>query len=171
MSARLKQLLDQVQKEKNVFIAESARVLGNVHLEEGASVWYGAVIRADHDTIRIGKNTNVQDNSVMHVDPGFPIKVGENNVIGHSAILHGCTIGNNNLIGMRATIMNGAVIGNGCIIGAHALVTENTIIPDYSMVLGVPGKVVKTLDPSIVDEINKGVDAYLHEAATYLKEE
>jgi len=131
----------------DVYIAPNATVLGNVELQEGASVWFGAVLRGDNDLIKIGKNTNVQDNSVLHTDPGKPLTLGEGVIIGHQVMLHGCTVGDNSLIGIGATILNGAVIGKNCIIGAHALVVENKVIPDNSVVMGAPGRIVKQLPP------------------------
>lgn len=163
------QLQNQVKKGNNVFIAHNATVIGMVNLANDVSIWYNTVIRADHDTINIGNRTNIQDGVIMHVDPFAPITIGEDNVIGHAAIIHGATIGNNNLIGMRSTILNHANIGNYCIIGAHTLVTENMQIPDFSMVLGTPGKIIKTLPPQIIDKIKLGVQAYLHEAKKYIE--
>ncbi len=154
---------------QEVFIAPGAVVIGRVHLGDFSSVWYHAVIRADHDSIHIGAYTNIQDGCILHVDEGVPLTVGTRNVIGHGAILHGCTIGDGNLIGMRATIMNHAVIGNGCIIGAHALVTEGMQIPDHSLVLGAPARIVKTLTPEKVAAIQAGVESYADEAARYLQ--
>lgn len=161
-------LISQVKKGENVFIAHNAVVIGNVELGDNTSVWYGAVLRADMDKIVIGNRTNIQEGCIFHVDPGKPINVGVGNIIGHGAILHGCTIGNHNLIGMRATVMNGVKIGNGCIIGAHALVTENTVIPDFSMVLGSPAKIVKQIPPEIVERIKEGEHEYVNEALKYL---
>lgn len=159
----------QVTKGKDVFIADTARVLGNVKLADQVSVWFGAVIRGDNDFIHIGERTNIQENCILHVDHGKPVKIGTDNVIGHGAIVHGATIGNSNLIGMGATIMNGAVIGDACIIGAHALVTENIEVPDGSMVLGSPGKIVKTLPIEAVKQgVQLGVDEYVQEAKRYL---
>lgn len=169
MSNYQQKLEMQVKKHLNVFIADTARVIGNVELHDDVSVWFGAVLRADFDRITIGKRTNVQEGVIMHVDHGSPIVIGEDNVIGHGAIIHGSEIGNFNLIGMRATILNGAVIGNGCIIGAHALITENMVIPDGSMVLGTPGKIVKTLPiESVKQGVLLGVEEYLKEAKKYL---
>jgi carbonic anhydrase/acetyltransferase-like protein (isoleucine patch superfamily) len=162
------QLLEQVEKAENVFIANTATVIGNVKLGAHASVWYGAVIRGDEDEITVGENTNIQDNAVVHVDHGVPVHIGNNCVVGHSAIIHGCTISDDCLIGMRATIMNNAKIGKGCIIGAHALVTEDTEIPDYSLVIGMPAKVKKQLDPDTVAKMLKGVGVYKEEAMKYL---
>lgn len=169
MSAYQQQLESKVIKHKNVFVADTARVLGDVELHDDVSVWFGAVLRADFDKISIGKRTNVQEGVIMHVDHGSPIIIGEDNVIGHGAIIHGSTIGDFNLIGMRATILNGAKIGNGCIIGAHALVTENMVVPDGSMVLGTPGKVIKTLAlENVKSNVLLGVEEYLKEAKKYL---
>lgn len=171
MNSYQKTLEEKVRKGRSVFIADTARVLGDVDLKDEVSVWYGAVIRADFDTISVGERTNIQEGVYMHVDAGCPIKVGADNVIGHGAILHGCTTEDHVLVGMRATIMNNAVIGKGCIIGAHALVKEGMVVPDYSMVLGTPGRVVKTLPETIIDGIHLGVAHYLDEARKYLEAE
>lgn len=159
----------QVKKGENVFVAPGAIVIGDITLGNNVSVWYQAVLRGDNDKIIIGNRTNIQDGTIIHVDPGCPVKIGEDNVIGHAALLHGCTIGNNNLIGMRSTIMNNVTIGNCCIIGANTLITENTVIPDYSMVLGAPGKIVKQLPPEAKDMILLGVHEYMNKALQYLK--
>jgi len=129
--------------ENTVFIAPSANVMGNVILEDNVNIWFGAVLRADDNTMTIGENTNIQDNAVLHLDPVYPCTVGKNVTIGHKAIVHGCTIGDNSLIGMGATILDGAKIGRNCLIGAGALVGMNKEIPDNSMVLGVPGKIIR----------------------------
>ncbi|MDP2494171.1 gamma carbonic anhydrase family protein [Shimia thalassica] len=133
------------------WVAPDANVIGNVRLEEGASVWFGCTIRGDNETIVIGKGSNVQENTVMHTDPGCPLTIGEGCTIGHKAMLHGCTIGENSLIGMGATVLNGAKIGKNCLIGAGALVTEGKVIPDGSLVMGAPGKVVRTLDEAAIN--------------------
>ena len=127
------------------WIADSAEVIGDVHLADNVSVWFGAVIRADNAPIYLGKNSNVQENSVIHTDEGIAVNIGEGVTIGHLAMLHGCTIGDNSLIGIGAIVLNNARIGKNCIIGANALVTENMQIPDNSVVMGSPAKVVKTL--------------------------
>ena len=134
------------QIHRDTWVAPDANLIGQVVLEEGASVWFGATIRADHEEIRIGRGSNVQENTVMHIDAGFPLTIGENCTIGHKVMLHGCTIGDNSLIGMGATVLNGAKIGKNCLIGAGALITENKVIPDGSLVMGAPGKVVRELD-------------------------
>ena len=170
MSSYIQTLQAKVKLGKNVFIAPNATVLGDITLGDSVSVWYGAIMRADMDKITVGYGTNIQDGVIFHTDPGMPIAVGNENIIGHGAIVHGCTIGNNNLIGIRSTILNKAKIGNSCIIGAHALVTEGMEVPDYSMVLGSPGKVVKTLTPDIIEKLKLGVAAYMYEAMKYLDE-
>lgn len=165
------QLEASVKKGKSVFIADTARVLGKVILGDQVSVWFSAVIRGDNDSIEIGDRTNIQEGCILHVDHGKPIKIGTDNIVGHGAMIHGATIGNFNLIGMGSTVLNGAVIGNYCVIGAHALVTENMVVPDGSMVLGVPGKIVRTLPVEYLQkEIAAGVEEYTQEAAKYLGE-
>ena len=171
MSKYLEDLKGRVKVGKDVFIAHNATVLGNITLGDNVSVWFGAVMRADMDTIVVGNRTNIQDGVIFHTDPNMPIRVGRDNVIGHGAIVHGCTIGDYNLIGIRATVLNKAKIGNGCIIGAHALVTEGMEVPDYSMVLGVPGRIVKTLPDKVVDLLKWGADVYVKEALKYIQEE
>ncbi|RKF15243.1 gamma carbonic anhydrase family protein [Roseovarius spongiae] len=127
------------------WIAPDANVIGRVILETATSVWFGATLRGDNEPITIGAGTNVQENTVMHTDMGFPLTIGAGCTIGHKAMLHGCTIGENSLVGMGATILNGAVIGDNCLIGAGALVTEGKTIPGGSLVMGAPGKVVREL--------------------------
>jgi carbonic anhydrase/acetyltransferase-like protein (isoleucine patch superfamily) len=129
----------------NYWVAPDAQVMGNIVLKENASVWFGAVLRGDNDPIVIGENSNVQDGAVMHTDIDCPLTLGANVTVGHQAMLHGCTVGDNSLIGIGATVLNGAKIGRNCLIGAHALVGEGKEIPDNSMVLGMPGKVVREL--------------------------
>ncbi|MFC4214237.1 gamma carbonic anhydrase family protein [Pseudophaeobacter arcticus] len=133
----------QPQLHPDTWVAPDANLIGQVVLEAGASVWFGCTIRADHEEIRICEGANVQENVVMHIDAGFPLTVGKNCTIGHKVMLHGCTIGENSLIGMGATVLNGARIGKNCLIGAGALITENKVIPDNSLVMGAPGKVVR----------------------------
>lgn len=128
------------------WIAETATVIGNVELGRQVSIWFGAVVRADNCKISLGDFSNVQENAVLHTDPGIELNIGSYVTIGHQAMLHGCKIGDNSLIGINAVILNNAVIGKNCIIGANALIPEGKIIPDNSLVMGSPGKVVKTLD-------------------------
>ena len=129
----------------NYWVAPDAQVMGNIVLKENASIWFGSVLRGDNDPIIIGENSNVQDGAVLHTDIGFPLTLGANVTVGHQAMLHGCTVGDNSLIGIGATVLNGAKIGQNCLIGAHALVGEGKDIPDNSMVLGMPGKIVREL--------------------------
>ena len=138
------------QLDADAWVAPDANLIGKVVLGPGASVWFGATLRGDHEEIRIGAGTNVQENCVAHVDPGFPVNIGVNCTIGHKVMLHGCTIGDNSLIGMGAIVLNGARIGRNCLIGAGALITENKIIPDGSLVMGSPGKVVRELDDQAI---------------------
>ncbi len=142
-------LAGDTQPNSNCWIAPSAILIGDVTLEADANIWFGAVLRGDNERITIGKNSNVQESCVLHTDIGFPLVVGPGCTIGHSAILHGCTIAENSLVGMGATILNGAKIGRNCLIGACALVPEGKVIPDNSLVVGAPGKVVKQLDESV----------------------
>ena len=129
----------------NYFIADSASVIGSVVMHQNASIWFGAVLRGDNDVITIGENSNVQDLSVLHVDPGFPLTIGKNVTVGHKVMLHGYEIGDNSLVGINSVILNGAKIGKNCLIGANSLISENKVIPDGSLVMGSPGKVVKQL--------------------------
>jgi carbonic anhydrase/acetyltransferase-like protein (isoleucine patch superfamily) len=158
-----------VSKGTDVWIADTARVFGRVTLGDECSVWFGAVLRGDGDTITIGGRSNVQENAVIHVDPGFPVSVGTECIIGHGAIVHGATLGNNVLVGMHATILNGASIGNFCIIGANALVTEGSVIPDYSVVLGSPAKVVKQLSEEQIEKVKRNAESYVGLGKEYLK--
>lgn len=158
-----------MKKGKEVFIANTATVLGDVQLGDNVSVWFGAVIRGDSDQIKIGDRSNIQDTAVVHVDPGVPAIIGEGVTVGHGAIVHGASVGNNSLIGMRATLLNNAVIGDNCIVGAHALVTEGKVIPDNSLVLGSPAKVVKTFTEEEIGRIRKNADAYVQKGKEYLE--
>lgn len=153
------------------FIAENAVLIGDVRLGDQSSVWYGAVLRGDSDSIRIGERTNIQDNAVIHVDPGFPVAIGDDSIVGHLALVHGATIANNVLVGMHATVLNGAQVGAYSIIGANALVTSNTIIPPRSLVLGSPAKVVKELTEKQIEAIQRNAEAYVRLGAAYLEEE
>jgi len=129
----------------NAFVADGARIIGDVHLLEGSSVWYNAVLRADGDSITIGVGSNLQDNVAVHVDRGHPVVLGENVSVGHNAVIHGCTIGDGSLVGMGAVVLNGAQIGSGCLIAGGAVVLEGTVVPDGSLVAGVPAKVRREL--------------------------
>lgn len=143
------------------WVAPSADVMGKVEMAENSSVWFCAVLRGDNDLIKIGKNSNIQDNSVLHTDPGKPLSIGDNVIVGHQVMLHGCTIGDGSLIGIGATVLNGAVIGKNCIIGAHALITENKVIPDNSLVVGAPGKVIRTIEDPQKAMLKLNADVYI----------
>ncbi|MEL6620213.1 MAG: gamma carbonic anhydrase family protein [Pseudomonadota bacterium] len=138
------------QIAEDTWVAPDANVIGNVVLVAGASVWFCATLRGDNEVIHVGAGTNVQENTVMHTDMGFPLIIGAGCTIGHKVMLHGCTIGDNSLIGMGATVLNGAKIGKNCLIGAGALITEGKEIPDNSLVMGAPGKVVRELNEQAV---------------------
>ena len=145
-------------------VAPNATVLGRVELGEGASVWYGAVIRADNDVIAIGDGTNVQDGCILHTDAGLPMRIGARVTIGHAAVLHGCTIAEETLIGIGAVVLNGARIGRHCIVGARALVTEGKEIPDGSLVLGSPARVVRAVTDEEVAQILSSAEHYVEKA-------
>lgn len=151
----------------NFWIAPTAVLIGRVIVKEGASIWFGAVLRGDNERITIGARSNVQEHTMMHTDMGFPLTVGENCTIGHRAILHGCTVGDNTLIGMGATVLNGAKIGSNCLIGANALVTEGKVIPDNSVVVGAPGKVVRQIDEAGEKELAASADRYVKNAKRF----
>ena len=155
---------------ESCFIAPSADLIGAVVMKENASVWFNCVLRADNEPITIGENSNVQDGSILHVDPGCPIEIAANVTIGHKVMLHGCVIGENTLIGMNAVVLNGARIGKNCLIGAGALITENMEIPDGSMVLGAPAKVAKQLDEKTQAMLRQGADHYVKNSELYLQE-
>jgi carbonic anhydrase/acetyltransferase-like protein (isoleucine patch superfamily) len=142
--------MDRPDIHPDTWVAPDANLIGKVVLEAGASVWFGCTIRADHEEIRVGAGSNVQENCVMHIDKGYPLSIGAGCTIGHKVMLHGCTIGENTLIGMGATVLNGARIGRNCLIGAGALITEGKVIPDGALVMGMPGKVVRSLDDQAI---------------------
>lgn len=152
------------------FIAPNAAVIGDVELGANTSVWFSAVIRGDNDRIIVGDGSNIQECAVLHVDPGVPLTIGQNVTVGHKAMLHGCTIGDGSLIGMNAVVLNGAKIGKNCLIGANALVTENSVIPDNSLVLGSPGKVVKTLDDAAAEKMQWGATLYQEKIPLFLND-
>jgi carbonic anhydrase/acetyltransferase-like protein (isoleucine patch superfamily) len=142
------------------WIAPGARIVGRVRLAAGASVWFGAAIRGDTEQITLGEGSNVQENCVLHADPGFPLTIGRNCTIGHGAILHGCTIGDETLVGMGAVVLNGARIGRNCLLGAGALVGEGKEISDGSLVLGSPGRVVRELDAAARAGLRQAAEGY-----------
>jgi len=149
------------------YVAENAMVIGSVVIERHVSVWFNTVIRGDNDLVTLGEGSNVQDGAVLHVDPGVPLTLGRRVTVGHMAMLHGCTIGDRSLIGIKAVVLNHAVIGRDCIIGANALVTEGKRIPDGSLVLGSPGRVVRALDERERAGLAEFADHYVANAARY----
>ena len=153
--------------DPSAWVAPDANLIGKVVLEADASIWFGATLRGDNEDIRVGAGSNVQENCVLHTDMGYPLVIGANCTIGHKAMLHGCTIGDGSLVGMGATILNGAKIGKGCLIGAGALVTEGKEIPDGSLVMGAPGKVVRTLDEAARERLLKSAEGYRRNAARF----
>lgn len=153
--------------DATAWIAPDANVIGNIILDAQASVWFGSTLRGDNELIHVGKGSNVQENCVFHTDMGYPLTIGENCTIGHKVMLHGCTIGDNSLIGMGATILNGAKIGKNCLIGAGALITENKVIPDGSLVMGAPGKVVRQLDDQAIKLLTGSALHYAENAARF----
>lgn len=143
------------------WIAPTAAVMGNVRLGREASIWFGVSARADHAEISIGDRSNVQENTVLHVDPGFPVKIGADTTIGHAAIIHGCTIGDGVIVGMGSVIMNGAVIGDGSIVGGGAVVTENANFPPNSLIVGTPAKAIRTLDGEKAKNLKSAAASYV----------
>jgi len=157
----------QPQFAPDAYVAGSATVVGRVTLGAGASVWFGAVLRGDGDRIVIGAGSNVQDGAVLHVDPGFPLTLGERVSVGHQAMLHGCTIGAGSLIGIGAVVLNGAVIGEQSLVGAGAIVTEGKVFPPRSLLLGAPAKVVRALTEKDLQLLANAADGYVRRAAEY----
>jgi len=145
---------------KDTWIAPDANLIGRVVIEDAASVWFCSTLRGDNETVTVGAGSNIQENCVLHTDMGYPLTIGQGCTIGHKVMLHGCTIGDNSLIGMGATVLNGAKIGRNCLIGAGALITEGKEIPDGSLVMGVPGKVVRALDDAAIDGLRKSALGY-----------
>ena len=145
----------------SAWVADSAQVMGKVSLAENASVWYGVVMRGDNDRISIGRNSNVQDNSVLHTDSGVPLTVGDNVTIGHQVMLHGCTIGDGSLVGIQSIILNGAHIGRNSIVGAGAVVTEGKQFPDGVLIVGAPAKVVRELTPAQIERLQQSAQHYV----------
>ena len=149
------------------WIAPDAIVIGSVIMEPNASVWFGCIVRGDDDTITIGENSQLQDGCVVHVDPGVPTTIGKGVSVGHMAMLHGCTIGDGSLIGIKSVVLNGAKIGKNCLIGANALIAEGKEIPDGSLVIGSPGKIVRQLSPEEIRNINSFAGHYVQQFKRY----
>ena len=155
------------RNEGAVFVAPNATVLGDVVLGPGSSVWYGAVLRGDDGTLTLGENTNVQDNAVLHCDPGGAVTLGKNVTVGHCALVHGCTVGDGSLIGMHATLLNHSVVGKRCIIGAGALVPEGMVIPDDSVAVGIPARVIKKITPEQLEHNRANAASYVEEGKAH----
>ena len=160
----------QLPSEGSYWVAPDAHVIGNVILGQDVGIWFGSVLRGDNDLIKIGNETNIQENTIIHVDPNTPVTIGNNCTIGHNAIIHGCTIGNNSLVGMGATILNNAKIGNNCLIGAGALVTENKEFPDGMLIIGSPAKAVRELSPEMIKDITRSSNHYVDNFKKFIKE-
>ena len=162
------QLEDRVPKiAENSFVAPSADVIGSVTMAAQSSIWFNAVARGDNDIILIGESSNVQDNVVLHTDPGYPLTIESGVTVGHSAMLHGCRIGRNSLIGIGSVILNGAEIGESCIVGANSLIAEGKIIPERSLVIGSPGRVIRQLSEKEVLELSKIAKIYVDKTIRY----
>ena len=155
------------QMHDSAWVADSAQVMGRVEIEEGASVWFGAIVRGDNEPIRIGRRSNIQDGSVLHADYGQPLTIGENVTVGHQVMLHGCTIGDGSLIGIQAVVLNGARIGRNCLVGAGSLVTEGKEFPDGSMILGSPARVVRALTPEQIEGLQRSAQGYVDNARRF----
>ncbi|HEY3224733.1 MAG TPA: gamma carbonic anhydrase family protein [Pseudolabrys sp.] len=151
------------------YIAESAAVIGRVRLKAEASVWFGAVVRGDNEWIELGERSQIQDNATLHTDPGFPMTIGNDCVIGHNVILHGCTIGDNSLIGMGAILLNGVKIGKNSLVGAGSVVTEGKSFPDNSLIVGTPARAVRVLNEKAISMIRDGADIYVQRWKRYAK--
>ena len=151
------------------WVAETAVLVGRVRLASQSSVWFGAVLRGDNEWIELGERSQIQDNATLHTDPGFPMSIGKNCVIGHKVMLHGCTIGDNCLVGMGAIMLNGSKIGNNCLVGAGALITEGKTFPDNVLIVGAPARVVRPVDDTVKAMIAGGADVYVRRWQNYAK--
>ena len=159
----------KIQNSGDNWVAPNANVIGDVTLEKNTSIWFNATLRGDIENIYVGEGSNVQDGSVLHTDPGYPLKIGKNVTVGHLVMLHGCTIGDNSLIGIGAVILNNAKIGNNCVIGAKSLITENKEIPDNSLVVGSPGRVIRKVTDDEAKAINENAIRYQKNWKKYSK--
>jgi carbonic anhydrase/acetyltransferase-like protein (isoleucine patch superfamily) len=155
--------------EGNYWVAETATLIGRVRLKKDASVWFGAVLRGDNEWIELGERSQIQDNATLHTDPGFPMVIGRDCVIGHKVILHGCIIGDESLVGMGAIMLNGAKLGRNCLVGAGAVVTEGKIFADNSLIVGAPARAIRTLDDKAAEMIRGGADIYVRRWQQYAK--
>jgi carbonic anhydrase/acetyltransferase-like protein (isoleucine patch superfamily) len=159
----------ELPADGDYFIAETATVIGKVRLKKGASVWFGSVLRGDNEWIEVGEGSNIQDGCTCHTDIGFPLTVGNNCTVGHNVILHGCTVEDGALVGMGSIVMNGAIIRRRSIVGAGAVVTEGKEFPEYSLIIGAPARMMKTLDPAHVERAQGTVDFYIANGPRFKK--
>ena len=157
------------QLAPGAYVADNAQVIGRVVMGENASIWFGVVARGDSDTLTIGRNSNIQDLSMLHADAGVPLTIGENVTVGHQVVLHGCTVGDNSLIGIGAVVLNNARIGRNSIVGAGSVVTEGKEFPDNSLIIGAPAKVVRTLDEAAANRLRQNADHYVKNAQRFAK--
>jgi carbonic anhydrase/acetyltransferase-like protein (isoleucine patch superfamily) len=155
--------------EGEYWIAETAVLIGRVRMKKDTSVWFGAVLRGDNEWIELGERSQIQDNATLHTDPGFPMVIGSKCVIGHNVILHGCTIGDNSLVGMGAIMLNGSKIGKNCLVGAGAVVTEGKTFPDNSLIVGSPARAIRTIDDKLTAMIARGAEVYVTRSKQYAK--
>ncbi|MGB7258279.1 MAG: gamma carbonic anhydrase family protein [Pseudolabrys sp.] len=155
--------------EGRYYIAETATLIGRVRMKNDTSVWFGAVLRGDNEWIELGVRSQIQDNATLHTDPGFPLVIGENCVIGHNVVLHGCVIGDNSLVGMGAIMLNGSKIGKNCLVGAGSIITEGKTFADNSLIVGAPARVIRTLDEKAAAMIRGGADIYVQRSKQYAK--
>ena len=156
-------------EDSDYWVAESATLIGRVRLKRASSVWFGAVLRGDNEWIELGERSQIQDNATLHTDPGFPLVIGANCVIGHNVILHGCIIGDESLVGMGAIMLNGSKLGRNCLVGAGAVITEGKSFPDNSLIVGAPARAIRTLDEKAAALIRDGADIYVRRAQRYAK--
>ena len=169
MIHRLGDLKPQFDTQAN-FIAANATLIGNVHLAADASVWFGAVIRAENDAIRIGRGSNIQDGAILHTDPGIELEVGDDVTVGHRAMLHGCRIGDGSLIGIGATLLNHSSVGRDCLVGAHALITEGKTFPDGVLIVGAPAQIVRELSDEERAQLRGAAKGYVQQSRRYQRE-
>jgi carbonic anhydrase/acetyltransferase-like protein (isoleucine patch superfamily) len=156
-------------EEGNYWVADTAVLIGKVRLKAEASIWFGAVVRGDNEWIELGERSQIQDNATLHTDPGFPMVIGSNCVIGHNVVMHGCTVGDNSLIGMGAIMLNGVKIGKNSLVGAGALVTEGKEFPDNSLIVGAPARAIRSVDERVMQMIREGADIYVRRWQRYAK--
>ena len=158
-----------LKSEENNWIAPNATVIGDVILKKNSSVWFNAVLRGDIEAITIGEGTNIQDGSILHTDPGYPLTIGSGVTVGHMVTLHGCSIADDSLIGISSTVLNNAKIGKNCIVGAKTLITENKVIPDNSLVIGSPGKIIRQITDDEIKHIKENAKHYIENWKKYSK--